>query len=72
MLDNFNYGDKVYHKTLDKVGIFIKNSIFDKNGAIIRFEDKFGDKYDCYISKTLLTKKIPIILKTAINRVRLW
>ena len=63
MLDNFNYGDKVYHKTLDKVGIFIKNSILDMNGAIIRFEDEFGDKNDYYASKTLLTKKIPIILK---------
>ena len=63
MLDNFNYGDKVYHKTLDKVGIFIRNSILDTNGVIIRFEDEFGDKNDCYASKTLLTKKIPIILK---------
>ena len=67
MSNNFNYGDKVYHKTLDKVGIFIKNSIINTDGAIIRFKDKSGNKDDCYVSKSLLTKKIPIILKPQIE-----
>jgi hypothetical protein len=72
MFDDFNYGDKVYHKTLDKVGIFIRNSIINTDDAIIRFEDKFGNKDDRYVSKILLTKKIPIIFKTTVNRAILW
>ena len=47
MLDNFNYGDKVYHKTLDKVGIFMDRIYTNEDYLVNSFKD-YAIKHEMY------------------------